>query len=196
MNLANSCFIWRAFCSLKTVPVMCKLVLKSSANDTVKEFHGIHLMPINQSFELWLGKSKFYTDAQEAMRDAIQSAKEHVLPTFLATEKAMIFGHVSKNLPHHGAVTKLFKSQTSGDDLLKMAVFPILLTYESKSVASYAEVSAEYIETLTAEVSKLRTYFGDRAEKDLKLKFALVFVPLGSKKQLVDSFDKKLEAFL
>jgi Cap4 SAVED domain len=121
--------------------------------------------------------------------------KDHILPAFLATEKAMIFGHVGKDIPHRAEVIKLFKSQTSGDELLKMAVFPILITYESISVASFTEVSAEYINNLRAEVTNLRTYFGGRA-KDLKLRFQLIFVPLGSKTDLVESFDKKLEAFL
>jgi hypothetical protein len=179
----------------KTVPVMCKLVLKSAANDTVKGFDGVHLLPQDSSFELWLGESKFYIDAEEGIRDAIKSVKDHILPAFLATEKAMIFGHVGKDIPYCAEVTKLFKSQTSGDDLLKMAVFPILVTYESGSVASFNEVSAQYINSLSAEVAKLRTYFGSRAA-DLKLRFQLIFVPLGSKKELVASFDKKLEAFL
>lgn len=46
----------------KTVPVVCKLVLKSSANDTVKGFDGIHLLPLDDGFEIWLGESKFYRD--------------------------------------------------------------------------------------------------------------------------------------
>jgi uncharacterized protein DUF1837 len=178
-----------------TVPVMCKLVLKSSANDTVKGFDGVHLLPLGKSFELWLGESKFYTDAEEGIRDAIKSAKDHILPTFLTIEKAMIFGHVGKDIPYRPEVIKLFKSQSSGDELLKMAVFPILVSYESGSVASFTEVSTEYVKKLTGEVAQLRTYFGDRAA-GLKLRFQLIFVPLGSKKDLVESFDKKLGAFL
>jgi hypothetical protein len=179
----------------KTVPVMCKLVLKSSANDTVKGFDGVHLLQLDKGFELWLGESKFYTDAEDGLRDALKSVKDHILPAFLASEKAMIFGHVGKDIPHSAEVIKLFKSQTSGDDLLKMARFPILVTYESGSVASFNQVSTRYIESLTAEVVHLRTYFGSRAA-ELKLRFQLIFVPLGSKKNLVESFDKKLDAFL
>lgn len=179
----------------KTVPVICKLVLKSSANDTVKGFDGVHLLPLDKSFELWLGESKFYTNAEEGIRDAIKSVRDHILPTFLTTEKAMIFGHVGEHVPHRAEVAKLFKSQTSGDDLLKMAVFPILVTYESESVASCTAVNSEYIKRLKEEVANLRIYFGARVA-DLKLRFQLVFVPLGSKKDLVESFDKRLEAFL
>jgi hypothetical protein len=178
-----------------TVPVMCKLVLKSSSNDTVKGFDGVHLLPKDKSFELWLGESKFFTDAQEAIRDAIKSVKEHVLPSFLTTEKAMIFAHVGKDIPHRDAVLKLFKSQTSGDKLLAMSVFPILVTYESKSIGSFQEVSDAYVKSLKAEVAALRDYFGQRAA-GLKLRFQLIFVPLGNKKDVVDSFDKLLEPFL
>lgn len=178
----------------KTVPVMCKLVLKSSSNDTVKGFDGVHLLPVGKGFELWLGESKFYTDAEEGIRDAIKSVKEHILPAFLATEKAMIFGHVGKDIPHRDAVLTLFKQQTSGDKLLAMSVFPILVTYESSSVSAFTELSDAYVKNLTAEVGKLRAYFGGRVT-DLNLRFQLIFVPLGKKKDLVDSFDKRLGAF-
>lgn len=178
-----------------TVPVICKLVLKSSSNDTVKGFDGVHLLRVEKNFEMWLGESKFYTDGKEAIRDAIESVKNHVLPTFLATEKAMIFGHIGKDIPRRDEVIRLFKSQTSGDELLKMAVFPILVTYESDSIASFREVSGDYIKNLASEIADLRAYFG-RCATSLKLRFQLVFVPLGSKKDLIESFDKMLEAFL
>lgn len=178
----------------KTVPVMCKLVLKSSSNDTVKGFDGVHLLPVGKSFELWLGESKFYSDAEEGIRDAIKSVKEHILPAFLATEKAMIFGHVGHDIPHRNDVLNLFKQQTSGDKLLAMSVFPILVTYESSAVSKFTEISDAYVESITTEVGNLRTYFGDRAT-ELKFRFQLIFVPLGKKKDLVDSFDKRLGAF-
>jgi hypothetical protein len=58
----------------KTIPVMCKLVLKTSSNDTVKGFDGVHLLPRDSSFELWLGESKFYTDPQDSIREAARSS--------------------------------------------------------------------------------------------------------------------------
>jgi hypothetical protein len=179
----------------KTIPVMCKLVLKSSSNDTVKGFDGVHLMPKGSSFELWLGESKFYIDPKEAIREAVKSIKDHVLPQFLATEKAMIFGHVAPDIPHRDEVLKLFKSQTSGDELLKRAVFPVLITYESASVAGHNIVADPYVQSLRKEVEALRTYFGGKAA-GITLRFELLFVPLGKKKDVVDSFDQLLEAFL
>jgi Cap4 SAVED domain len=92
---------------LGTVPVVCKLVLKSSSNDTVKGFDGVHLSRIPSGFELWLGESKFYLDPKEAIRDAIDSVKTHIAPAFLETEKAMIIGHVGNDIPHRDEVLKL-----------------------------------------------------------------------------------------
>jgi hypothetical protein len=177
-----------------TVPVMCKLVLKSASNDTVKGFDGVHLLPTGTGFEIWLGESKFYSDSEQGIRDAISSVKDHILPAFLTTEKAMVFGHVAADIPHRDEVLRLFKSQTSADRLIESSVFPILVTYESASVASFDNVSKDYVESLKTEVAALRAYFGEKA-KELKLRFQLIFVPLGKKEDVVKSFDKLLEPY-
>jgi hypothetical protein len=179
----------------KTIPVMCKLVLKSSSNDTVKGFDGVHLLPKDSSFELWLGESKFYIDPADAIREAVKSIKDHILPHFLNTEKAMIFGHVASDIPYRDEVLKLFKSQTSGDELLKRAVFPVLIAYESSAVVAHNIVADPYVLSLKQEVETLRTFFGAKAA-GITLRFELLFIPLGKKKEVVDKFDKLLEPFL
>jgi hypothetical protein len=179
----------------ETIPVMCKLVLKSSPNDTVKGFDGVHLLPKTPAFELWLGESKFYTDPDEAIREAVASIQAHILPSFLTTEKAMIYGHVAPDIPHRDDVIRLFKSQTSGDELLKRAVFPVLIAYDSGAVASHSVVADPYIQALTKEIEALRASFGAKVT-GVPLKFQLLFVPLGKKQDLVSSFDKLLEPFL
>jgi hypothetical protein len=181
---------------LGTTPVLCKLVLKTSPNDTVKGFDGVHIViKSGGDFELWLGESKFYIDPHEAIRDAVSSVRSHIVPTFLTTEKAMIMGHVGDGIPHRDEVLKLFKSQTSGDLLLQKAVFPILIAYESGSVGSFSVLCEEYTQSLTTEIIALRKYFLERGI-DIKLRFQLIFVPLGKKKDVVDSFDKLLEPYL
>jgi hypothetical protein len=125
----------------------------------------------------------------------VKSIKDHILPSFLKTEKAMIFGHVAPDIPHREEVLKLFKSQTSGDELLKRAVFPVLIAYESEAVAAHDVVAEPYVESLKQEVESLRTYFNGRAA-GITLRFELLFVPLGKKQDVVDHFDKLLESFL
>ena len=179
-----------------TIPVMCKLILKTSSNDTVKGFDGVHLLPTPQSgFELWLGEAKFYLDPNEAIREAVKSIRDHLAPAFLNTEKAMIFGHVAPDIPHRDEVLTLFQSQTSGDKLLAMSVFPVLIAYESGTVGNHTSVCDAYVSQLEAEVADLRTYFADKAV-GLKLRFQLIFVPLENKKAVVDRFDNLLGGFL
>lgn len=181
--------------NFKTVPVLCKLLLKTSPNETIKGFDGVHLCVNGDDFEIWLGEAKFYTDPEAAILDAVNSIKNHILPSFLSTEKAMIFGHVAPDIPHRDQVLKLFKQQTSGDELLARAVFPVLIAYESVSVASHQAVVASYVRSLSKEVAALRDHFRDKVN-GLFLRFEIVFVPLGKKGELVDEFDKRLGAFL
>jgi len=178
-----------------TIPVMCKLVLKSTSNDTVKGFDGIHLVNSPNGFNLWLGESKFYENPQAAIRDAVTSITSHILPSFLTTEKAMVIGHIAPGIPNREAVIQLFKSHTSADKLLELAVFPVLIAYDSASAASFKSVIPEYVEALSEEVKDLRLYFAEKA-KSLPLKFQLIFVPLNNKLSLVKKFDDLLEPFL
>lgn len=177
-----------------TVPVVCKLVLKTSSNDTVKGFDGVHLLRVGGHFNLWLGESKFYTNPKEAISDAVESVKSHILPSFLDTEKAMLFGHVGQDIPFRDEVIKLFKQTTSGDELLKMATFPVLIAYESNSVASHTAVTTAYIEALRTESLALRDYFCGRAS-GVTLRFHLIFVPMSNKGAVIKEFDALLAPF-
>jgi hypothetical protein len=176
-------------------PILCKLALKSSSNDTVKGFDGVHVRLDGEAFEIWLGESKFYTDGKEAVRDAIKSVQEHILAHFLVSEKAMLFAHVGQDVPKRDQIVKLFKSSTSIDDLLKVTVFPVVITYESQAIASHDAVCEQYVNMITAEAKALKEYFGERAA-GLSIRFQLILVPLGNKEAVVNSFDEKLKPFL
>ena len=179
-----------------TTPVLCKLILKTSNVYSFKGFDGIHvrLLPDNE-YEIWLGESKFYQDPKRAIKEAIDSIRDHIAPSFLDTEKAMIAGHVAPDVPKREELKELFRKNTSSDDLLKRAVFPVLIAYNSKTAASFEEVSESLSEDLQDEIEKLRDEFQGRLD-GLKLRFQLIFVPMSDKAELVKCFDKKLEAFL
>jgi len=176
-------------------PIVCKLVLKSASNDTVKGFDGVHVKLLPENFEIWLGESKFYKDPQKAIRDAVSSVKEHILPHFLKSEKAMLFAHIGKDVPRRSEIASLFRPSTSIDKLLAVSVFPIMIAYESKAVASHGTICEQYVNMLQAEVEALRVYFGEKAAQ-ISLKFQLILVPLESKDAVVASFDDKLKPFL
>ncbi|MCE4073610.1 MULTISPECIES: DUF1837 domain-containing protein [Pseudomonas] len=181
--------------NFRTFPILCKLILKTSSNDTVKGFDGVHVLEKDDGVELWLGESKFYTDPRSAIREAVQSVKDHILPDFLSTEKAMVIGHIGNNIPRREQVTRLFKRQTSSDELLKMSVFPVLIAYESNSVASFSELTEQYVKELESESESLREYFFEQS-KGIPLRFQLIFIPIKSKSDVISNFDKRLESFL
>lgn len=180
--------------NFNTFPILCKLILKTSSNDTVKGFDGVHVLAKDDDIELWLGESKFYSDPKSAIREAVKSIKEHIVPNFLNTEKAMIIGHIGHNIPQKEKIIRLFRRQTTSDELLKKSVFPILIAYESKSVASFKELTNKYCEEILSESKELRNYFSDQS-KNLPLRFQLIFIPIESKSDVISNFDKRLELF-
>lgn len=177
-----------------TLPVLCKLVLKTSHNDTVKGFDAVHVIYKDSAFELWLGESKFYTDPKRAIKDALASVREHLLPTFLDTEKAMLYGHIPDNVPQADEIRKLLHQNTTSDKLLKDSVFPVLIAYESDAVANHSDVTEEYLQEIQQEVSALHQHVA-KSGKDITVRLQLIFAPMHLKKAVIEHFDKKLEAF-
>ncbi|WP_333815360.1 HamA C-terminal domain-containing protein [Tabrizicola sp.] len=177
-----------------TLPVLCKLVLKTSHNDTVKGFDAVHVVYSDDDFELWLGESKFYKDSKRGIDDAIKSIREHLLPTFLDTEKAMLYGHVPDHIPNAEKIRALFHKNTSSDILLKRSVFPVLVSYESKTVAGHKALSDTYVQELQAESDALLQYL-EKEAVGIPIRIQVIFVPIFLKNDLIEHFDKKLEAF-
>lgn len=177
-----------------TLPVLCKLVLKTSHNDTVKGFDAVHVVYKDDAFELWLGESKFYTDPKRAIRDALASVREHLLPAFLDTEKAMLYGHVPNDIPHHDKIEDLLHQNTTSDDLVKNSVFPVLIAYESVAVFQNIAADGKFQKEIEEEIAGLHQLVVDSC-KDINVRIQLIFVPMKLKADVVKYFDQKLEAF-
>ncbi|NKL25406.1 DUF1837 domain-containing protein [Rhizobium leguminosarum bv. viciae] len=172
-------------------PVICKLLLKTSPNDVVKGFDGVFVVPTVDDFEIWLGEAKFYSSAGDAVTAAIKSIKDHFLDSFINAEKAMIIGHITKDTPFYDDLIKIFRSQTSADELFKKAVFPVLITYESKAVKAVTEITEAFKLGLQSEATEISSKFAGFL-KTKKIKIQLILVPLWEKKLLLDAFDKRL----
>ncbi len=177
-----------------TLPVLCKLILKTSHNDTVKGFDAVHVVYDEGNIELWLGESKFYTDPKRAIRDALASVREHLLPAFLDTEKAMLYGHIPEGIPQADELQKLLHQNTTSDKLLKQSVFPVLIAYESIAISKHADLTVEFQQEVESEISSLHQLVAD-SNSDIKVRLQIIFVPMHLKADLVKYFDKKLEAF-
>lgn len=182
--------------NFKAEPLICKLILKTSSNDTVKGFDGIHLLRDGAGdFRILLGESKFWENPKRGIKDAIKSLKEHVVEEFLDTEKAMLLSHIPKHLKEDEDLTKLFSRQVSSDELMAKAIFPVLVGYESKSVNKHEIVSDEFKNEIELEIEALRDYFISELGIASMPEIVLVFVPMGSKYSVISRFDQKLNAY-
>lgn len=175
------------------LPVLLKLALKTSSNDTVKGFDGVHFVTIGDGdFEIWLGESKFYSKPHKAIDDAVNSIEEHLGSEFLDTEKAMIYGHIPDHIPNREVVRRLFRDTVSTDVLIRKAVFPVLIAYNSSEVPKYTELCDQYSTALESELKGLTDRFYSKFKQPLKIQ--LIFVPMANKTTVIEKFDQLLEA--
>ena len=175
-----------------TVPVICKLVYKSSFNDTVKGFDLVHMVPASNELgaEIWLGESKFYLDPVAAIKEAYNSLVEHLDPEFLKQEKSLIADKIPDDLPNRDAVAKAFSDRERLDTLIKNGVFPILIAYDSNAVRTYDQ--DHYIDRLLAELAPLKEY-AKTATLPQKVTIQLLAIPLGNKADFQMRFDERLK---
>ncbi|MER9407271.1 DUF1837 domain-containing protein [Mesorhizobium caraganae] len=177
----------------ETIPFAPRVFYLTSANDVVKSFDLVHVRyPEKGGIELWLGEAKFYEDALAAVNAAIKSVEAHIELGFLKNEKLLLGPQISKNLPKYQEIRDLLSTQTSLDELFKTAVFPICIACDSDATVAHKAFSDSYTEAINKELTVLM----DRIVSSgltLKIRIILIYVPLGSKKALAESFDNRLK---
>lgn len=181
--------------TFKTIPVICKLVYKSSYNDTVKGFDMVHMVPAANELgaEIWLGESKFYLDPQAAIKEAFNSVTEHLDPNFLKQEKSLIAGKIPDDLPNREAVARAFSDRERLDTLISHGIFPILIAYDSNSVRNYSSEKT-YLENLVLELAPLKK-FAEEAKLPHPITVQILAIPLGDKADFQEKFDARLKGF-
>jgi hypothetical protein len=176
-----------------TVPISNRVFYKSASNDPIKAFDLVHAqIPTQGPVQVWLGESKLYTNVKNAVADAIASMKAHLDAGFLTREKMLLGPQIPKATPRYDEVMKLFSSQTSLDDLLANAVLAVLIAADSPSAVAANSHSDEYLKSVVEEM-KVHAAAISAVPEFSKLKFVAIFVPLATKKSLVDAFDAKLK---
>lgn len=176
-----------------TIPISPRVFYKSSSNDVVKAFDMVHVrFPDEASMEVWLGESKLYTSARQAIEAAISSIKTHVDGGFLSNQKVLLGPQIPRTTPRYDEIMSLFKKQTSLDDLLNKAVFAVGILCDSTATKVATTHDHTYIEAVSQELTKLLKQLEDSGFST-KLKLVLIYVPLASKDALVEAFDTKLK---
>lgn len=176
-----------------TIPISNRVFYKSASNDVVKAFDMVHARVIDgEPVQIWLGESKLWKDRQDAVQDAIKSMRSHLAAGFLKSEKLLLGPQIPKTTPRYDEIMHFFKPQTSLDELLGNAVFPVLVAANSQAVISAKTGDEEYKSSIKKEVEEILAAVSNA--KDLAgLKILVISVPVADKDALLDAFDLKLK---
>lgn len=184
-----------------SIPAISKIYYKSAVNETVKGFDAVHVVQGVDGLELWIGETKFYTSVNKAISDVAAEIVLHLETDYLKNEFLLIANKIDESSPNAKELQALLDTNNSLDSIFSKVCIPILLTYESKSVASNTAASSEYISSVTIEINKayekLRKDLSDsyltKFGAHLPVTVHVILVPLHEKKKLVASLDKRLK---
>lgn len=175
-----------------TTPAINKIYFKDAANDTVKGFDAVHVVSQDRDLELWLGEAKFYSDATQAISAVSKELADHTDRDYLRDEFLFISNKIDPSWDHAPTLSRLLDPNTSLDDVFTRCVFPILLTYDSDTVASHRRHSDDYAQAIRQEFLAHHDRF--RGSGLPSLRIYLLLLPLDTKQALVDQLHQRLEA--
>ena len=169
-----------------------KIFYKDAPNDTVKGFDAVHVVEAFDGLQLWLGEVKLYKDIVSAVRDVANELKQHTTIPYLRSEFAAIWRKVDHSHPHRDALLALLENNASMDDVFTRICIPVLLTYDSATVAAHGRTDDAYEAAITSEFEQhYHRFIG--VDLPAELKIILILLPMNTKAKLLDQFDAKLK---
>ncbi len=183
----------------ETLPAITKIYFKDASNDTVKGFDAVHVVvpkAKKQELELWLGEAKFYDDAGRAIADVIAELKSHLAVDYLRNEFVAIGNKIDPTWAHADRLRRFIAPNTSLDKVVDRICIPVLLTYDSSTIASHKKNDAAYKTAFISEVTSWHAKFAQKVTLPAHAKSVrihLFLMPLHTKKVLVQRLDKVLK---
>lgn len=174
-----------------TTPISPRVFYKSTSNDVIKAFDMVHARLTPARVELWLGESKLYANANDAVSSAIKSINEHLDAGFLRAQKLLLGPQIPKSTPGYEAVRRIFLPATSMDEFLSSSIFVVGIFSNAKSMDGISERCAEYEERIAKEIADVRRKIENSGLPE-KIKLLVVYMPLATKEKLVHGFDQRL----
>jgi hypothetical protein len=175
-----------------TTPAISKLFFKDSRNDTVKGFDSVHVTSVNSELELWLGEVKFYDDIASAIRDVVKELEQHSKADYLRQEFAAIANKIDPNSPTGPRLKALLDPNTSLDQVFARLCVPVLLSYDSATIAAHTKVTIAFTAAFEVEARKHHATFSGK-QLPAHLRIHLLLLPLHRKADLLTEFDKRLK---
>lgn len=180
-----------------TIPAISKIYYKSAVNETVKGFDAVHIVKSNDELELWIGETKFYKKASDAISDVVPEIVDHLENGYLKREFLLISNKLDGKFPEYDQLKKLLDENTSLDKIFARACIPIFLTYESPVIRDSKKDDHIYRSTLEAEVKQVfdsmrkkldKSYF-DRYGNAVPVTVHVILLPLKDKSELISALD-------
>lgn len=177
-----------------SIPAISKMYYKDGSNETVKGFDAVHIVPVEQDLELWLGEVKFYNNMSNAIRDVIPELVVHTEKKYLRNEFLFISNKIDPLWEYADKVKKLIDERTSLDKIFQRIRIPVLLTYDSEVVKSFKVMCNDYKNALINELNKHHETF---RKKDIpkNVDIVLILLPFEHKKVLVEKLHQKLKVW-
>ena len=179
-----------------SIPAISKIYFKDAVNTTVKGFDAVHIININDTFELWLGEVKFYNNAGQAIRDVIDEIKFHTTQDYLKNEKMLLLNkiNIEQESPFYPVLSKLLNDNTSLDELFDCACIPILITYDSKTLKKHTKTTEEFNIELEHEVMNVFNDFKNKISAlTIPIKLHVFLLPLQEKSVLIQKLNEELK---
>ena len=175
----------------ETVPAVSKYYFKDSRNDTVKGFDAVHVVVGARELRLWLGEVKFYDNIARAIADVVEEIKKHTERDYLRAEFAAITNKIDDHWPHAARLKKLLHRNTTLNEVFDSVCIPVLLTYDSPTIAAHADVTAVFKAAFEQEVLHHRETFAKKLPVN-NIHIHLFLLPLKCKAELMKEFDERL----
>ncbi len=175
-----------------SLPAISKIYYKSANNDTVKGFDAVHVVPMQDGLELWIGEAKFYSDINAAIHDVVNELTIHTQIDYLRTEFTLITNKIDEKFPHYEVLKNLMDPRTSLDEIFKRACIPVLLTYNSEVINKYNRNDGDYIEDFRKEIlSNYKKFSESKLPENIHIH--LFLFPIKEKERLIEALDARLK---
>jgi hypothetical protein len=178
----------------QTLPAVSKIYYKDGPNETVKGFDAVHVVPTDEGLELWLGESKFYSSISAAIRDVVVELNKHFRTNYLKTEFLALQNKIDDTWPHATQLRKLLHENTTLDKVFTVLSVPVLLTYDSETLAKHNKRCDSYEKEIREEWER---HYKSFSSKNLPehIKIHLLLVPLHTKRDLTAAFNRQLRVW-
>ena len=173
-------------------PAVSKVFYKTSANDTVKGFDAVHLVEIDDDYEIWLGEAKFYSDYKSAISDVVAEIHQHLDAGFLRNEFMFVEGKIDDAWELSPKFKELVSDRVSLDEIRKRICIPILITYNTDVYNRYTKINESFENDIVNECNTAFSILEQKCQ-GLSIKLHVFFIPLADKQELVFYADEKLK---